>query len=43
VGFDDPPKLAESATTEEEEMDCYRRVRDETQAFIRALPEQLVG
>ena len=41
VGFDDPPKLAESAETEESRLDCYRRVRDEIEAFIKALPELL--
>jgi len=39
VGFDDPPKLAETAATEEEKLDCYRRVRDEIRAFVEALPE----
>ncbi|HAU37759.1 MAG TPA: arsenate reductase, partial [Phycisphaerales bacterium] len=29
VGFDDPPKLARQAKTEQEALDCYRRVRDE--------------
>ena len=34
VGFDDPPKLAKSAATEEEALDHYRRVRDEIRDFI---------
>ncbi|MEP3479493.1 MAG: arsenate reductase ArsC [Fuerstiella sp.] len=34
VGFDDPPKLAKEAASEEEALDCYRRVRDEIKAFI---------
>ena len=38
VGFDDPPKLAESAQTEESRLDCYRRVRDEMEAFVKTLP-----
>lgn len=38
VGFDDPPKLAESAETEEARLDCYRRVRDEIGAFVETLP-----
>ena len=38
VGFDDPPKLAESATTEKEKLEGYRRVRDEIRAFVRTLP-----
>jgi arsenate reductase len=42
VGFDDPPKLAKAATTEEEALDCYRRVRDEIRNFVRdRLPEML--
>ena len=41
VGFEDPPKLAESAGTEEEALDCYRRVRDEIKAFVETLPNSL--
>jgi len=37
-GFDDPPKLALGKETEEEKMDCYRRVRDEIRAFLEDLP-----
>ncbi|MBP6332901.1 MAG: arsenate reductase ArsC [Aminivibrio sp.] len=37
-GFDDPPKLAMGKTTEEEKLDCYRRIRDEIRAFIENLP-----
>ncbi len=37
-GFDDPPRLAESAGTEEEALAHYRRVRDEIRAFVVALP-----
>lgn len=37
-GFDDPPKLALGKETEEEKLDCYRRVRDEIRAFIENLP-----
>ncbi|MCF7853838.1 MAG: arsenite methyltransferase [Candidatus Pacebacteria bacterium] len=39
VGFDDPPKLAEAAGTEEAKLDCYRRVRDEIKAFVETLPD----
>ena len=42
VGFDDPPKLARTARTEEEALNHYRRVRDEIAAFVRTLPEALV-
>jgi arsenate reductase len=41
VGFDDPPKLAKTARTEEEALDHYRRVRDEIRAFIATLPQHL--
>ena len=34
VGFDDPPRLAADAKTEEERLAPYRRVRDEIRAFI---------
>jgi arsenate reductase (thioredoxin) len=41
VGFDDPPKLATNAHTEEEALNHYRRVRDEIRAFIETLPASL--
>ena len=41
VGFDDPPRLAKSAKTEDEAMTHYRRVRDEIEQFIRTLPQGL--
>jgi arsenate reductase len=37
-GFDDPPKLAQNAKTQEEALDHYRRVRDEIRAFVETLP-----
>lgn len=40
-GFQDPPRLARKASTEEEALDHYRRVRDEIRAFIETLPEAL--
>jgi arsenate reductase (thioredoxin) len=40
VGFDDPPKLAQHASTDEA-MAHYRRVRDEIRAFIETLPQAL--
>lgn len=40
-GFDDPPKLAAGAATDEDAMPHYRRVRDEIRAFIEALPSLL--
>lgn len=39
VGFGDPPKLAIGATTKEEELAPYRRVRDEIRAFVDSLPD----
>ncbi len=41
VGFDDPPKLAKDAKTEEEALSHYRRVRDQIRAFITRLAEVL--
>jgi arsenate reductase len=41
VGFDDPPKLAKTAATEEEALGHYRRVRDEIRAFVETLPQSL--
>ncbi len=41
VGFEDPPRLAESCRSEEEKLICYRRVRDAIRTFIAQLPEVL--
>jgi len=41
VGFDDPPRLAKTAKTEEEALEHYRRVRDEIRAFVEELPVNL--
>jgi len=45
VGFDDPPKMARELATqgasEEEQLDCYRNVRDEIKAFVETLLEAL--
>jgi arsenate reductase len=38
VSFDDPPRLARSARTEEDALAHYRRVRDEIRAFVEKLP-----
>ncbi len=40
-GFDDPPKLAESANDEEEAMAHYRRVRAEIRTFVEGLTSAL--
>lgn len=45
VGFDDPPKMAEElarkGASEEEQLNCYRRVRDEIKAFVETLPDSI--
>jgi arsenate reductase (thioredoxin) len=38
VSFDDPPKLAKNAKTEDEALSHYHRVRDEIRLFIESLP-----
>ena len=47
VGFADPPRLARELAAQgasaEEQLDCYRKVRDEIRAFIETLPESLSG
>ena len=42
-GFDDPPKLAIDARTEEEALVHYRRVRDEIRDWISAGPDALAA
>lgn len=41
AGFDDPPRLALGAGSEEEALAHYRRVRDEIRAYVEGLPEAL--
>ena len=41
VSFEDPPKLARDAASEEEALTHYRRVRDEIRAFVEAFAEGL--
>lgn len=45
VGFDDPPKLAREIAarggSEEEQLEPYRRVRDEIRKWVETLPESL--
>ena len=43
VGFDDPPRLAASARSDEEAMAHYRWVRDEIRKFVESLPDSLKG
>jgi arsenate reductase len=40
-GFQDPPKLAANARTEQEALSHYRRVRDQIKAWIETLPGSL--
>lgn len=41
IAFDDPPKLALNARTEEEALQHFRRVRDEIRDFVLTLPQGL--
>jgi len=41
VGFNDPPRLAKQANTEQEALDHYRRIRDEIRRFVDSLPASL--
>ena len=41
VEFDDPPKLASGAGSQEEAIGHYRRVRDEIRSFVERLPQAL--
>ena len=45
AGFTDPPRLAEELAEKgadiEEQLDCYRRVRDAIRAFVADLPQTL--
>jgi arsenate reductase len=43
VSFEDPPRLAAGAATEEEALGHYRRIRDEIREWIDRLPEALPG
>lgn len=42
-GFDDPPRLAAGAATEDEALPHYRRVRDEIHAWVETLPQALTA
>jgi arsenate reductase len=41
VSFDDPPKLAAGAASEEEALAHYRQVRDEIRTFVEGMPKNL--
>ena len=40
-GFDDPPKLVAGASSDEETLVPYRKVRDEIRDYIETLPQSL--
>ncbi len=42
VSFEDPPRLAADARSEDEALMHYRRARDEIRAFVERLPEVLI-
>ena len=41
MSFDDPPRLSKNAKTEEDALVIYRRVRDDIQRFVNAMPNSL--
>jgi arsenate reductase len=41
VGFDDPPRLAKETKTQQDALNCYRRVRDEIKTFVKLLPNNI--
>lgn len=41
VGFDDPPKMALAYDDEEQQLDCYRKVRDEIRGFVEQIERVL--
>lgn len=41
IGFDDPPRLARDAASEDEALGHYRRVRDEIRAVVADLDNRL--
>ena len=45
AGFNDPPKMAAKIAqiggTKEEQLECYRKVRDEIQLFVESMPANL--
>jgi arsenate reductase len=43
AAFDDPPRLAKDAATDDEAMPHYRRVRDEIRRFVESLPVPLAA
>lgn len=39
--FEDPPKLAQGLSGEDEILECYRKVRDQIKRFVEDLPNSL--
>ena len=39
--FEDPPKLAEAAASEEEALSHYRRIRDQIRELVEGLPDSV--
>ena len=42
IPFPDPPKMAKECKTDEEKLNCYRKVRDEIKKMVETLPESLM-
>ena len=43
IGFDNPPKLAKEAKSQEDVLNCYRHVRDEIKDFVDTLPQAITS
>ena len=43
IGFEDPPRCAETYENYNEKLDCYRKVRDEIRAFVEQIPANLIS
>ena len=43
AAFDDPPRLAIGAETDEQRLAPYRRVRDQIRRFIEAFPHSIAS
>lgn len=43
IPFNDPPRLAAAATSDDEALPHYRRVRDQIRTFIETLPASLAA
>ena len=45
AGFEDPPRMEEElalkGASEEEQLDCYRKVRDQIRSYVETLPKYL--